>query len=102
MVLLRRAEMSSVDVEAMHRGGDRARSLGSRLPPGALALLAAAGSLVACYGTLFVAMVLGVEMTGWRAHLQALVMWGLGAVVLYALWTERREHGSSIPLAVMA
>jgi class 3 adenylate cyclase len=72
------------------------------LRPGMLALIAAAGSLAACYGTLFVAAAFDVEMVGWRAHLQAVVMWGLGAVALYALAMERRLHGRSLPLAIGA
>lgn len=72
------------------------------LAPGVLALLAAAGSLVACYGTLFAAAAFAIEMTGWRAHLQAVVMWGLGGVALWALWTERRLHGRLAPLAIGA
>jgi class 3 adenylate cyclase len=70
------------------------------LPPGMLAILAAGGSLVACYGTLLVAAWLGIEVEGWRAHLQAAVMWGLGGVALYALAVERRLHGSTLPLLV--
>jgi class 3 adenylate cyclase len=72
------------------------------LPPGMLALIAAAGSLVACYGTLFVAAAFDAEIVGWRAHLQAVVMWGLGGVVLYALAMERKLHGKSLPLGIGA
>ena len=74
----------------------------ARLAPGMLALIAAAGSLVACYGTLLVAAALDAEMAGWRAHLQAVVMWGLGAVALYALAVERKLHGNTLPLAIGA
>ncbi len=74
----------------------------ARLAAGVLPLLAAVGSLVACYGTLLAAGAFGVEMIGWRAHLQAVVMWGLGGVTLWALWSERPQHGRSLPLAIGA
>ena len=74
----------------------------ARLAPGMLALIAAAGSLVACYGTLLVAAALDAEMAGWPVHLQAVVMWGLGAVALYALAVERKLHGNTLPLAIGA
>lgn len=74
----------------------------ARLAPGVLPLLAATGSLVACYGTLLAAGFFGIEMVGWRAHLQAVVMWGLGGIALWAIWTERAQHGRNLPLAVGA
>lgn len=75
---------------------------GAGLPPGTLALLAAVGSLVACYGTLIFAAMLNFEMVGWWAHLQAVAMWGSGAVALYALAVERRLHDSYLPLLIGA
>ena len=81
---------------------DTVRLATNRLAPGVLALLAATGSLVACYGTLFAAGAFGIEMVGWRAHLQAVVMWGLGGIALWAIWTERAEHGRNLPLAIGA
>jgi len=81
---------------------DTVRLATNRLAPGVLALLAATGSLVACYGTLLAAGAFGVEMVGWRAHLQAVVMWGLGGIALWAIWTERAQHGRNLPLAIGA
>jgi class 3 adenylate cyclase len=79
---------------------DTVRLDNARLAPGVLALLAATGSLVACYGTLLAAGAFGIEMVGWRAHLQAVVMWGLGGIALWAIWTERAQHGRNLPLLI--
>ena len=81
---------------------DTVRHATTGLAPGVLALLAATGSLVACYGTLFAAGAFGIEMIGWRAHLQAVVMWGLGGIALWAIWSDRAQHGRNLPLAVGA
>jgi class 3 adenylate cyclase len=81
---------------------DAVRGATTGLAPGVLALLAATGSLVACYGTLLAAGAFGIEMVGWRAHLQAVVMWGLGGVALWAIWTDRAQHGRNLPLAIGA
>lgn len=86
---------SAIDRSSMRRAD-------TGLAPGVLALLAAAGSLVACYGTLFAASAFGIEMVGWRAHLQAVVMWGLGGIALWAIWTERAQHGRNLPLVIGA
>jgi class 3 adenylate cyclase len=72
----------------------------SMLPPGMLAFLGAAGSLVTCYGTIFAATVFGIHLVDWNAHLQAIVMWSFGAIALHALWRDRRQHGSNLPLVV--
>ena len=81
---------------------DTVRGATTGLAPGVLALLAATGSLVACYGTLLAAGAFGVEMVGWRAHLQAVVMWGLGGIALWAIWTDRAQHGRNLPLVIGA
>jgi len=94
--------MRTDEIGASSLTRDAVRFDNSRLAAGVLPLLAATGSLVACYGTLLAAGAFGIEMVGWRAHLQAVVMWGLGGVVLWALWSERVQHGRNLPLAIGA
>ena len=94
--------MRTEQIGAPSIGRDAVRLDNAWLAPGVLALLAATGSLVACYGTLLAAGAFGVEMVGWRAHLQAVVMWGMGGIALWAIWTERAQHGRTLPLVVGA
>lgn len=72
----------------------------SRFPPGTVAFLGAAGSLLTCYGTIFAAAAFGIQLVDWNAHLQAVVMWSFGAIAIYAMWRDRRLHGSNLPFAV--
>ncbi len=72
----------------------------SRFPPGTLAFLGAVGSLLTCYGTIFAAAAFGIQLVDWNAHLQAIVMWSFGAIAIYAMWRDRRLHGSNLPVAV--
>lgn len=83
---------------------DRAASLDGRrvLPFGALAFVGAVGSLLTCYGSLFVSSIFGVETLGIHPDIQAAVMWGFGLVALVALWFDRRHHARNLPLLIGA
>jgi class 3 adenylate cyclase len=72
------------------------------LPFGALAFIGAIGSLLACYGSIVASAILGVEPYGINPHLQAVVMWGLGLLAIFALWRDRRRHEQVLPLAMGA
>src|SRR3546814_6416488 len=71
------------------------------LPVGALAFLAAAASLVTCYGSILATAFLGVPAERvMNPHLQAAMMWGFALLAVYALWRDRRSHRSNAPLMV--
>lgn len=70
---------------------------GRTLPFGTLAFVGAIGSLTACYGTIAAEAFFGVPRFGINAHVQAVVMWGLGLLALFALWRDRRHHGGILP-----
>jgi class 3 adenylate cyclase len=69
------------------------------LPPGAPAFLAAVASLATCYGSILAATLLDVDVSRvMDPHLQAVLMWGFALLAVYALWRDRRRHGSNTPL----
>jgi class 3 adenylate cyclase len=69
------------------------------LPPGAPAFLAAVASLATCYGSILAATLLNVDVSRvMDPHLQAVLMWGFALLAVYALWRDRRRHGSNTPL----
>ncbi|WP_193367822.1 adenylate/guanylate cyclase domain-containing protein [Pelagibius marinus] len=71
------------------------------LPAGAAAFLAALGSLTVCYGSIVMTSLLGVQKEQlFNPHVQAVLMWGLALVAVFALWRDRRRHGGTIPLAL--
>jgi class 3 adenylate cyclase len=71
------------------------------LPAGMPAFLAALGSLATCYGSMIAALLLGVEVKHVASpHLQAILMWGLALLAVFALWRDRRRHGSRTPLVM--
>jgi class 3 adenylate cyclase len=72
------------------------------LPFGTLAFIGAIGSLLTCYGSIVAAAILGIEPYGINPHLQAVVMWGLGLLAIFALWRDRRRHEQVLPLAMGA
>ena len=62
------------------------------------AFLAALGSLATCYGSMIAALLLGVEVKQVVSpHLQAILMWGLALLAVFALWRDRRRHGGRTP-----
>lgn len=72
------------------------------LPFGSLAFAGALGSLVTCYGSIFLATLFGVEALGLNPHVQAVIMWGFGVLALYAMWRDRGRHQRTVPLVVGA
>lgn len=72
------------------------------LPFGALAFFGAIGSLLTCYGSIVTAEFLGIEPYDINPHLQAVVMWGLGLLAIFALWRDRSRHERVLPLAMGA
>ena len=65
------------------------------------AFLAALGSLATCYGSMIAALLLGVEVKQVVSpHLQAILMWGLALLAVFALWRDRRRHGGRTPLVM--
>jgi class 3 adenylate cyclase len=72
------------------------------LPFGVPALLCGLGSMLACYGGLLATGLFGLPALGFNPHVQAVAMWGLALLALYALWRDRRQHLSNLPLAIGA
>jgi class 3 adenylate cyclase len=72
------------------------------LPFGIPALIFASMSMVLCFGFIFVDFFLGTETAGMNPHVQAVLMWGLSLIAVYALWHDRRRHHSNIPVGLGA
>ena len=72
------------------------------LPFGMLALLVAFASLAACYATFaldtFMGNGSGKVRFSFNPHIQAILMLGLAALTVYALWRDREMHGSRVPV----
>jgi class 3 adenylate cyclase len=81
-----------------------ATKLSAVLPFGMPALALATASMAACFGVILVELYLGLQpySLGLNPHIQAIVMWGLGLMAVYALWQDRKRHHSSIPVALGA
>jgi class 3 adenylate cyclase len=71
------------------------------LPFGILALGCAVASMAICFGNELL-FVLGIELPIINPHVQAVVMWSLSLVAVYALWQDRKHHGSNVPLVLGA
>lgn len=71
------------------------------LPFGTLALGCAIASMAVCFGRELL-FVLGIELPTFNPHVQAVLMWCLSLVSVYALWRDRKHHGSHGPLALGA
>jgi class 3 adenylate cyclase len=77
----------------------------SRFPFGALAYIGAAGSLLVCYGKVFLLGALagvGLPELEFNPHLQAVLMWLLGVIALYGLYRDRHLHNKTYPLLLGA
>lgn len=72
------------------------------IPFGSWAIICAVGSLTACYGSIVSTAFFGTEPLGLNPHVQAVVMWGLGVLAIYAMWRDRARHRRNIPLIVGA
>lgn len=70
------------------------------LPFGVPALLCSIASLITCYVTLIAATLFGLRALGLNPHVQAVLMWGFALLALYALWRDRRHHGSNVPIVL--
>jgi len=72
------------------------------LPVGLGAILAAAVSLGTCYAGIVGGAILGVQWFDLNPHVQAVLMWGFALVALWFLWTNRKKHGSNLPMGMAA
>jgi class 3 adenylate cyclase len=72
------------------------------LPFGVKALVFAIASMAICFGTASVEFILGIDTLGMNPHVQAVLMWGLSLIAVYALWQDRKCHHSSSPVALAA
>jgi class 3 adenylate cyclase len=71
----------------------------SILPDGMVALFGAGASILVCYNEFLlsiIALFLG-STPQFNPHLQAVLMWGFGAIAVYGLIQDRKIHGSLIP-----
>lgn len=76
---------------------------GRVLPPATLPLLGAGLSMLVCYGKTLMLAVLAFFMQSephFNPHLQAILMWALGAVAVYGLMQDRRIHGKLAPFVL--
>jgi class 3 adenylate cyclase len=73
-------------------------------PFGIPALAFALASMASCFGAILVKLSLGLtpQDLGLNPHVQAVVMWGLGLMAVYALWQDRKRHHNNIPVALSA
>ncbi len=74
-----------------------------KLPFGLLAYVGAGASVFVCYGkvTILAAIsALGIQGVGFNPHLQAVLMWLLGLVAIYGLYSDRQLHGKTYPLVL--
>ena len=88
-------------------GGGGHREIRFVFPFGSLAFFGALGSLMCCYFVILAGFALGLGTATSAAefinpHLQAVIMWGLALVAVYALWQDRKYHSSSVPIALGA
>lgn len=76
------------------------------VPFGSLAFAGAIGSLLCCYFVILLSVLSGLEPVSLsqviNPHVQAVVMWGLALLAVYALWRDRAHHSSNIPIALGA
>ncbi len=73
------------------------------VPFGWLAYLGAGASLFVCYGKVTILAAIsafGIHDIGFNPHLQAVLMWSLGLVALYGLYSDRRLHQKNYPLVL--
>ena len=73
------------------------------VPFGMLAYVGAGGSLFVCYGKVTILAAIsafGIQGVGFNPHLQAVLMWLLGLVAIYGLYSDRRLHLKSYPLII--
>jgi class 3 adenylate cyclase len=87
-------------------GAPPGRAITIYLPFGSLALIAAFGSLAVCYASILIAAIIGVKVgdnaLGLNPHVQAVIMWGLAALAVFALWRDRQRHGGAVPVGLGA
>jgi class 3 adenylate cyclase len=77
----------------------------SKLPFGALAYFGAGASLFVCYGKVVILGALsafGFVQLDFNPHLQAVLMWSLGAVAIFGLYRDRSYHGMNHPVVLGA
>ncbi len=75
------------------------------MPAGLLAYLGAGASLLVCYGKSLLAAIIGAADTDipyFNVHVQAVLMWALGALAVYGLVRDRRMHRNSLPVVLGA
>lgn len=76
---------------------ERARAM----PYGLLAYFGAGASLMVCYGKSILAAIIGgasADIPYFNVHVQAALMWLLGALAVYGLFLDRKKHGKDQPV----
>ena len=89
----------------MRSGGPSAadaKELRIVIPFGLPALAWAIASLVACYATLVLSALFDIASLGLNPHVQAVIMWVFALLAVFALWQDRKSHGSNVPVAIGA
>ncbi len=77
----------------------------SIFPNGMTAFFGAGASILVCYGKSFLLAIPALftgSMPEFNPHLQAILMWGFGAIAVYGLIQDRRIHGSLVPTVLGA
>lgn len=71
------------------------------MPAGLLAYLGAGASLLVCYGKSLLAAIIGgadTDIPYFNVHVQAVLMWALGALAVYGLVRDRSMHRNNLPV----
>ncbi len=94
----------SPDLNKLPSGVSHGREVSFVLPYGFLALFASFGSLAVCYSTVLLSVVTGQGSDaigqGMYAHVQAVVMWSLALLAVFALWNDRQVHNGQVALVL--
>ncbi len=81
-------------------GGGLWQAASARFATGSLPILAALGSLIACYGTISAQSLFDVSTLIINPHLQAVLMLALALAAVFGLWRDLRRHRVPWPLLI--
>ncbi len=82
---------------------DAAIATAPAVPFGILAYVGAGASVFVCYGKVTILAAIsafGIQDVGFNPHLQAALMWLLGLVAIYGLYSDRQLHRKNYPLVL--
>lgn len=92
--------MAQSDSFLLSPEADPDRTVSITLPMGSLAFVGAFGSLAACYGVILVETFFDTRPFGLNPHVQAVIMWALGLVAVFALWRDVKRHEQHLPVII--